>query len=92
MGSTQDCSHIQLPKISIPHFDGDLLQWITFRDTYKSLVHDNSKLSDVEKYHYLLSAVSGSDGAVVLSISLSGSNYSVAWKALLERFNNPRQS
>lgn len=86
----QDCSHIQLPKIQIPQFDGDLLRWIAFRDTYKSLIHDNTRLSDIEKYHYLVSAVSGSAGAVVRSISLSDSNYDVAWKALLKRFDNPR--
>ncbi|CAI6364177.1 unnamed protein product [Macrosiphum euphorbiae] len=88
--SSQECSHIQLPKIELPHFDGDFLQWIAFRDTFKSLVHDNSQIKDIEKYHHLLSAVSGSAGAVVRSLPLSASNYVVAWKALLDRFDNPR--
>lgn len=88
--NTPECSHIQLPKIQIPKFDGDLLRWIAFRDTYKSLIHDNVRLSDIEKYHYLISAVSGSAGAVVRTISLSNSNYEFAWKALNDRFDNPR--
>jgi len=88
--SSQECSHIQLPKIELPHFDGDFLQWIAFRDTLKSLVHDNSQIKDIEKYHHLLSVVSGSAGAVVRSLPLSESNYAVAWKALLDRFDNPR--
>lgn len=83
-------SHIQLPKIKIPSFNGDLLAWISFRDVFKSLVHDNIALSNVEKFHYLLSAITAGAGAVIRSIPLSDSNYEVAWKALEDRFDNKR--
>lgn len=89
-GNPHEGSRIQLPKIQLPSFDGDILCWVAFRDTYKSLVHDNASLSKIEKFHYLLSAVSGSANAVVRSISLSENNYDVAWTALNDRFDNPR--
>lgn len=82
---TKDRSHIQLPKIQIPSFDGDILRWITFRDTFKSLVHDNEDITKIEKFHYLLSAVTGSASAVVRSILLTDANYEIAWNALEER-------
>jgi len=88
--SDHDCLHIQLPKIQLPKFDGDILRWITFRDTYISLVHDNVTLTNIEKFHYLVSSVRGSASAVVRSIALSDSNYILAWNALNERFDNPR--
>lgn len=88
---TKDQSnHLQLPKIQLPSFDGDILRWITFRDTFRSLVHDNDHIPKIAKFHHLLAAVTGSAGAVVRSIPLSEANYEVAWKALWERFNNPR--
>lgn len=33
-------SYAKLPKIVIPKFSGDYTEWSTFRDLYKSLVHD----------------------------------------------------
>ncbi|XP_022161886.1 uncharacterized protein LOC111027777 [Myzus persicae] len=88
--AVHESSHIQLPKIQIPSFDGDILLWIPFRDTFKSLVHSNDSLSNIERFHYLHSAVTGSASTVIRSIPLSDPNYLVAWKALEERFDNPR--
>lgn len=90
VASVHDSSHIQLPKIQIPSFDGDILSWISFRDIFLSLVHNNNALSNIEKFHYLLSAVTGSARAVTRSIPLSDANYEVAWNALVERFDNQR--
>jgi hypothetical protein len=88
--NNQEGSRIQLSKIQIPNFNGDILCWITFRDIFKSLVHDNVNITNIERYHYLLSSVSGSAGAVIRSIPLSDSNYAVAWKSLNDRFDNQR--
>lgn len=85
-----DCSYIQLPKIQIPGFNGNILRWITFRDICKSLVHENKNLSSIEKYHYLVVAVSESPSVVIFSISLLDFNYIVVWNALYEHFDNPR--
>lgn len=64
------------------------LRSITIRNTYESLIHDNTRLPDLlKKYHYLVSAVTGSASAIVRSISLS--EYKVAWEDLIKRFDNP---
>lgn len=83
-------SHIQLPKIKIPNFDRDLLRWCAFRDTFLSIVHNNTNLSNTERFHYLLSAIPGNASAVVRSVPLSEANYEVAWNALTERYDNQR--
>lgn len=46
-------SNHKLPKLTMPTFAGDILQWQTFWDSFESAVHDNSSLSDVEKFNYL---------------------------------------
>ena len=42
-----------LPKITIRHFDGSFNDWVKFRDTFKTLVHDRARISNIEKFHYL---------------------------------------
>jgi len=79
---------VPLPKIQLPTFDGTLLSWRSFRDVYISLVHDNTSIGDAERFHYLLSCLSGPALATIKSIPLSANNYAIAWDALSERFDN----
>lgn len=85
---------VPLPKIQLPTFDGSLLSWRSFRDVYISLVHDNTRdntsIGDAERFHYLLSCLSGPALATIKSIPLSANNYAIAWNALSERFDNKR--
>ncbi|XP_060871376.1 uncharacterized protein LOC132945621 [Metopolophium dirhodum] len=81
---------VALPKIKLPMFDGNLLSWRSFRDIYISLVHDNQHIDDAQRFHHLLSCLSGSALAIIKSIPLSAANYPIAWDALSERYNNKR--
>ncbi|CAI6364994.1 unnamed protein product [Macrosiphum euphorbiae] len=81
---------VALPKIKLPMFDGNLLSWRSFRDVYISLVHDNQHIDDAQRFHHLLSCLSGSALAIIKSIPLSAANYSIAWDALSERYDNKR--
>ena len=40
---------IKLPKINIPIFDGDTLNWVTFWDLFDLAIHSNKKLHNVQK-------------------------------------------
>ena len=44
---------IKLPTIAFPEFDGDYMQWLTFRDTFECLIHENDELPAIQKFHYL---------------------------------------
>lgn len=43
---------VKLPKITLPHFNGSLMKWPTFWDSYESAVHNNKDLSNVDKFNY----------------------------------------
>ena len=43
----------KLPKIYLPKFSGDYLEWISFSDIYVTLVHNNTCLLKVQKFYYL---------------------------------------
>lgn len=53
-------------------------------------MHDNTGIGDAERFHYLLSCLTGDALAVVKSIPLAADNYTLAWDALSERFDNKR--
>ena len=55
--STQN--HSSLPKIKLPEFYGSYELWLQFADTYKSLIHNSTTLSNIEKFWYLKSCLKG---------------------------------
>ena len=42
-------------RLSLPHFNGDLMKWPTFWDSCESAIHNNDELTDVDKFNYLRS-------------------------------------
>ena len=45
--------HVRLPQIKLHSFNGNIDEWISFRDLYTSLIHWKPDLSEMEKFHYL---------------------------------------
>jgi len=78
------------PKIELPKFNGDILSWSLFRDTFLNAVHENPDISDILRFQYLLMCVTGLALTIVKTFPLSSSNYKLAWGALLNRYNNQR--
>jgi len=75
----------KLPKLSLPKFDGDFLNWSSFWDQFKAIV-DKSSLPDVTKFTYLQSLLEGEPKEVILGLSLTESNYKIACELLEDRF------
>lgn len=40
---------IRLPTIELPKFKGVIDEWLGFRDTFESLVHNNETITDIQK-------------------------------------------
>lgn len=81
----------RLPQINLPQFSGNPAEWPLFRDTYISLIHEETTLSDMEKFLFLVSCLNGAPRSLISNISLNENNYSQAWKLLLEHYNNKRK-
>ena len=43
----------RLPKLTLPSFSGNLLDWLTFWDSFQAAIHLNPNLSRVQKFNYL---------------------------------------
>lgn len=87
---TDSPSHVSLPKLQLIKFKGDISSFPTFLDMYNSIVHKNPKLTPVEKFSYLLSSLEGPPLKVVKCLPLRGSNYEIAYNALVKRYKNNR--
>lgn len=81
-------NRVKLPEIKLPHFDGSIKEWPTFRDTFKSLIDSTPQLSDVDKFSYLVSYLSREAKRVIEVIDVTSANYSVAWELLQKRYEN----
>ncbi|XP_023221566.1 uncharacterized protein LOC111623278 [Centruroides sculpturatus] len=82
---------IKLPKIELPTFDGDYLEWIKFKDLFSAIVHNNATLTNAQKLHYLKSVLKGEAEQLLHFIEVSEGNYTESWKILQDRYENERQ-
>ncbi|XP_055622330.1 uncharacterized protein LOC129765909 [Toxorhynchites rutilus septentrionalis] len=69
---------VRLPQISLPEFNGDFEGWLSFKSTFVSLIHDSNELSDVQKFHYLKSALKGEAAKLIESLTITNGNYMIA--------------
>ena len=82
---------MRLPKLSIRPFGGDITQWTAFWNSFKSAIHDNTTLSDIDKFNYLRSFLERSAREAIAGLTLTGPNYNEAVSILEKRFGNKQQ-
>ena len=80
----------RLPPIALPKFDGQVCNWYSFQDTFKSLIHSDPNLDTIRKFHYLKSCLVGEASNIIQSIPVTGNNYLDAWNLITERYNNKK--
>lgn len=81
----------RLPKLILPNFKGETTKWQSFWDSFKSAVHENTTLSPVEKFNYLISLLEGTASRTIQGLTLTEANYHSAIELLKERFGQPQQ-
>ncbi|XP_058816019.1 uncharacterized protein LOC131679327 [Topomyia yanbarensis] len=83
--------HVRLPQIKLQTFNGDIDEWLSFRDLFTSLIHWKPDLPEVEKFHYLKGCLQGEPKSLIDPLQITKANYQVAWDLLLKRYNNSKQ-
>jgi len=84
-------AELRLPKLELFFFDGDLQQWISFRDLFVTAVHNNQSLSKSQKFTYLKAQLRGEALRQIQSMIISDSKYDLAWTQLATRYHNERE-
>ena len=78
----------RLPQINLPSFSGDLTAWLSFIDQFQSTVHDNDKLSPVQKLMYLKSSLTSHASKLIMNLESTESNIEVALQMLEQTDKN----
>jgi len=79
---------VKLPSIQLPTYDGTISTWLHFRDTFESVIIQNNTLSNVQRFHYLLSSLKGEAKQLIANLQISHDNFVVAWDLVTQRYNN----
>jgi len=84
-------SALQLPRINLPRFSGNLSAWESFRDQFKALIIENSELVNVNRLQYLNSCLKDEVFDIVRNFALTDANFTIAWDLLIARYDNKRR-
>ena len=84
-------SSSRLPKLSLPTFSGNPLNWQTFWDSFEAAVHNNRHLTGVEKFNYLRAQLDGDAAKTVSGFPLTNANYDQSIALLKARFGKQQR-
>ncbi|XP_037824736.1 uncharacterized protein LOC119612918 [Lucilia sericata] len=79
-----------VPPCDMPTFNGDFKSWASFRDLFKAIYGNNTRLSGVEKLFYLKQKTSGEAKEIVDNAPLTNDGFLIAWTQLVSQFENRR--
>ena len=89
--SSSRTKKVNLPKLTLTQFSGDILQWQSFIDSFKAAIDNDEMLDNIQKFQYLKAQISGEAAKVIDGLSLTNDNYLVAMALLEERYGQPHK-
>ena len=79
-------TELKLPKLDLPTFSGDVLDWPSFWQTFQNSVGDRTDLADIVKLTYLKTLLKGEAAVSIAGLTVTGPSYQTAVSLLKERF------
>jgi hypothetical protein len=76
--------------ISLPTFDGEICNWLQYRDTFEALIVNNTTLSNVQKFHYFIASLNNEAKDLIANLQITNETFLVAWQLVTQRYNNKR--
>jgi len=76
----------RLPKLYLPQFAGNPLNWQPFWDCFKPAVDSNKSLTAVQKLTYLCAQLQGEASRIIAEFQLTDTSYADSVKLLKDRF------
>ncbi|KAL7304555.1 hypothetical protein TKK_0003339 [Trichogramma kaykai] len=80
---------LKLPVADLPKFDGDISNWLSFKNTFMTMVGD-SDIPKLQKFMYLQNCLVGDALRKISIYNVSEENFDHAWKLLLESYDKKR--
>lgn len=89
-GYVRDISQVHLSKIAILKFNGNYEDWYPFYNTFHSMIHTNARLTNIQRFHYLILSLEGDSAHVIKSLEITLDNYNEALELLKQRYDDKR--
>jgi hypothetical protein len=86
MSATQ--ARVQLPSIKLPEFHGNIQDWESYYDCFRSMVHEDNNIATAHKFYYLRASVFGAALDLIKTVPMTDANYEVAMMRLKQRYDN----
>ena len=83
--------NVRLSKVDLPKFDGNVAEWLNFRDIFGRAVHEHKSLSKIDKFTYLKSSLLGKAVETISGLSITSANYDNAWQLLEKQFGDKQR-
>ncbi|KRZ13015.1 hypothetical protein T11_13401 [Trichinella zimbabwensis] len=80
----------KLPELTLPQFDGEVLEFPTFWAQFEASVHRRNDLDSATKFAYLLSSTVGRARNAIAGIPVTATHYPHAVAILEKRFGRPK--
>lgn len=77
----------KLPTLEVPTFNGNLLDWPSFSDLFRSTIHNNTELTNSQRLQYLKVSLKGDATNILRTTKVTDANFTPAWKYLEDRYN-----
>ena len=81
-------SHVSSAHIKLSAFECDTCSWLHYRETFEALIVNNTALSNVQKFHYLIALLKNDAKDLVSNLQITNENFLVAWQLVTQRYNN----
>lgn len=78
----------RLSQLKLPKFDGKYAEYSRFMSTFNKLVHEETCISTIDKYGYLLNCLEGQAFALVEHFEFVEDNYQKVLYILKQRYDN----
>lgn len=81
---------IKLPVAELPKFDGSLDKWLSFKNTFVTMIDSLKDITDLQKFLYLKDSLRGDALNKISIYDVSEENYKNAWKLLNDSYERKR--
>ena len=81
---------VKLPHINLPVFNGSPTEWLTFKDTFLSVVHRRTDIDDIVKFTILIEKLTEDAKETIGHVTLSAAGYQKAWSELVRQYDDER--
>jgi hypothetical protein len=82
---------VNVPKLQLPKFDGNLSKWISFNDPFTAAIHNDDNLEDVKIFQYLICQLTGEAAHTIEGLQFTNSNYLEAIALLKKGYGQPHK-